>query len=290
MKHKIFTALIRLMAYLPLSVLRGLGAVIGLVAIRLSKRSGKRLKANLIATGMCSAEEADELARQTAMELGKTLVETTCIAWHRSMAHNAKLIVKTHNYELMEQVLLSGKPVVFLTPHISNFEIALKFTASKINRVFTILYKPSKDKWFNNLMIQGRTEENIKPVPTNRQGVLTLAKDLRNGGVIGVLPDSVASSGDGVWVKFFGKDVFATTLAAKMVLAPGVSSFIVATTRVRGGFALDYIPFTPASTDLTAVVQDIYHVIEKAVAQAPAQYYWSYDRFRTPDHAPAKPE
>lgn len=287
MKHKILRGLIKLLSYLPLSVLRSLGGIIGIIAMKLSKRSSKRLRANLIITGMCTEENANEMAKKTAMELGKTLVETTCIAWQRTKEQNAKLIVKAKNFDIMEKELLSGKPIVFLTPHISNFEIALKYTASKIPRVFTVLYKPSKDQWFNDMMIKGRTEDNIKPVPTNRQGVFTLAKDLRAGGVIGVLPDSIASSGDGVWVEFYGKKVFATTLAAKMAMTPGAVSFIVATIRVKGGFEVEYIPFTPSSSDIATVVQDIYHVIEKVVLQAPEQYYWSYDRFRVPNHAPA---
>ena len=286
MKFKIYGFLIKLMAYLPLSVLRALGSLIGLVAMNLSKRSSKRLKANLIATGMATEEDVEDMARKTAKELGKTLVETTCIAWHRSKAHNASLITKAINFEYMAQVLHSGKPIVFLTPHISNFEIALKYTAYHISeRVFTVLYKPSKDEWFNQMMIDGRTEDNIKPVPTNRMGVFTLAKDLRAGGVIGVLPDSIASSGDGVWVKFFGKKVFATTLAAKMAMSPEAETFIVATKRVAKGFEVNYISFKPETSDITTVVQDIYKVIEKAVLEVPEQYYWSYDRFRVPGHA-----
>jgi KDO2-lipid IV(A) lauroyltransferase len=285
MKNKLMGLFIKAMAFMPLWFLRGLGGVIGVVAMKLSKRSCQRLKDNLLVTKIATPDNVAKIAKKTAQELGKTLVETTCIAWHRSKKHNASLIVEALGFEYMEEVLNSGRPVVFLTPHISNFEIALKATAYHIKRVFTVLYKPSKDQWFNQMMIDGRTENNIKPVPTNRMGVFTLAKDLRAGGVIGVLPDSIASSGDGVWIEFFGKKVFAPTLASKMVLTPGVESFIVATKRVRGGFKVNYIPFKPIDNDITRTIQDIYKVIEQAVLEAPEQYYWSYDRFRVPDHA-----
>lgn len=284
-KKKLIGAIIILFSFLPISILRGIGSIIGIIAMKLSKKSSKRLKNNLLVTNMATTDNVEEIARKTAQELGKTLVETTCIAWHRSKKYNASLIKKAINFEFMEKILNSGKPVVFLTPHISNFEIALKATAFHINRVFTVLYKPSKDEWFNQMMIEGRTEDNIKPVPTNRMGVFTLAKDLKAGGVIGVLPDSIASSGDGVWIEFFGRKVFATTLAAKMALAPGAETFIVTTKRVRGGFEVNYIYFKPSSENIPEVVQDIYKVIEGAVIEAPTQYYWSYDRFRTPDHA-----
>jgi KDO2-lipid IV(A) lauroyltransferase len=114
---------------------------------------------------------------------------------------------------------------------------------------------------------------------------LTLAKNIRAGGVIGILPDSIASSGDGVWIEFFGKKMFAPTLAAKMVLTPDVATFIVSIKRIRGGFSVDYVPFKPVDDDITNVVRDIYKVIEDAILEAPEQYYWSYDRFRVPDHA-----
>lgn len=285
MKYIIANILFKILSYMPLWFIRSLGSLIGIVAMKLSKKSYRRLCDNLIATKMATHENVDAIARKTAKELGKTLIEIPTIAWHRSKKYNASLIKKSIGFEHMESVLNSGRPVVFLTPHISNFEIALKATAFYTKRIVTVLYKPPKEKWLNQMMIDGRTENNIKPVPTSRMGVLTLAKDLKAGGVIGLLPDSIASSGDGVWIEFFGKKVFAPTLAAKMVLMPEIETFIVPAKRVRGGFSVKYIPFKPVNTDVTNTIRDIYKVIEETILEAPEQYYWSYNRFRVPDHA-----
>ncbi len=285
MKYIIANVLLKFMAYLPLWFLRLFGSFVGYIAFGLPQKSSKRIKDNLLATKLATFDNVDKMALQTARELGKTLVETIAIAWNRSKKYNSSLIKKSIGFEYMEKVLNGGRPIVFLTPHISNFEIALKATAFHTKRSITVLYKPSKDKWFNNMMIEGRTESNIKPVPTTRMGVLTLAKDLRSGGVIGVLPDSIASSGDGVWIEFFGKKVFAPTLSSKMVLTPDIETFIVIAKRVRGGFTVKYIPFKPSDTDVTNTLCGIYKVIEDAIIEAPEQYYWSYDRFRVPDHA-----
>ncbi len=273
------------MAYLPLCFLRSFGSLVGYIAFGLPKKSSKRIRDNLLATNLATLNNVDEMVLKTARELGKTLIETTSIAWYRSKKHNASLIKKTIGFEYMESVLNSGKPVVFLTPHCSSFEVAAKATASLTKRMFTILYKPSKEAWFNKMMIEGRTEDNITLVPTNRLGVLTLAKNIRAGGVIGILPDSIASSGDGVWIEFFGKKMFAPTLAAKMVLTPDAATFIVSIKRIRGGFSMNSVPFKPVDDEITNVVRDIYKVIEDAILEAPEQYYWSYDRFRVPYHA-----
>jgi KDO2-lipid IV(A) lauroyltransferase len=135
-------------------------------------------------------------------------------------------------------------------------------------------------------MYNGRLENNIKPVPTNKHGVMSLFRALRNNEFVGMLPDSVASHGDGVWTNFFGQKVFATTLAAKFILLDNVTTFIVTSARVNGGFIVEYIPFVPESNNIANVVQEVYNILERVVLQNPTQYYWSYDRFRIPKSNP----
>lgn|SRR6185437_7427857 len=286
MKLFMLQLLFRLMGYLPLSVLRGFGSIVGVVAVKFSKRSGKRLRTNLLATGMCTEENVDKFARDAAKEWGKTIVETIAIAWQRGPSKCVKLASQGINFDQMLAATKFG-PVIFLTPHIGNFEIGVKATSAIVtDRVFNILYKPSKDPVFNAIMLDGRTEKNINPVPTTRHGVANLLRALKGGGIVGILPDNVASGGDGVWVDFFGKKVFATTLAAKLILYPGATTFFVSSMRVEDGFVIDYRPYVPKTTDIAEIVQDLYRMLETVVLKAPTQYYWSYDRFRTPAHAP----
>ena len=282
MKTAIIKRVLFLFSLLPLPVLRGIGALVGLSMLKLSKRASVRLRENLLATGMCTPAGVEAMAKQTSMELGKTLVETACIAWQRSKEYNAKLIVKTTNQDLVEQALMQNQAVLFLTPHIGNFEISLKYTASKIKRSFTVLYKPDKDPLLEKLMFEGRHEDNITPVPTTRSGVVQVVRALQNKQIVGILPDNVASQGDGVWVEFFHKKVFATTLAAKLALMQGVTIFLAYSYRVKHGFELEYIPFTPTSLDIASVVKEIYTMIEGVVRRSPTEYYWSYNRFRVP--------
>ena len=286
MKFILIRSILTIMSYLPLSIIRLIGSFIGAVAIAFSKNTSKRLRSNLMAAKMCNENNLESMARSAASEWGKTIVETFCL-WHRSLSYNAKLVVKAKNYELVESSVLGNSPVIFLTPHLGNFEVALKYTASKLSYYkFTVLYKPSKIKWLNQIMVNGRAETNIEPVTTSKSGVMALLKGLRANGIVGILPDSVASHKDsGVWVDFFGKKVFATTLAAKLLLMPNIVSFIVASYRVKGGFEVEYIPFTPKHNDVVAVVQEIYKAIEEMVLKSPSQYYWSYDRFRVPKYA-----
>lgn len=273
------------MAYLPLPIIRMLGAGFGRAGIKFSKRAYKRLKDNLLKTKMCSGDKVEQMALESARNLGMTLLETIMLAWNCPKKHNYKLVHTNIGFDLVEKANKDGLPILFLTPHIGNFEVTLKRVAYLLKRKFTVLYKPDKKLWWNKLMVRGRTEDNITPVPTTKKGVLAIFKALKNNEIAGVLPDSVASHGDGVWVKFFDVPVFATTLAAKLTLMPNVQTFIVATKRDKDGFSANYIPFTPSSEDITTTVQEIYRVIEDSVLENKEQFYWSYNRFRVPDHA-----
>jgi KDO2-lipid IV(A) lauroyltransferase len=286
-KYQVVRFILKSLAYLPLPCLRYLGRMLGILMSSCSKRAYQKLKNNLLRTNICDESDIVKLSRIVSMHLGMMLVETVCISWYRSKQYNFHLCNKISGFTEVEKVCEAGFPVLFLTPHIGNFEVVLKRTAYLLQKKkFTVLYKPDKNKWWNKLMLDGRLEDNIVAVPTNKKGILSIFKALKNREVVGILPDSIASEGDGVWTDFFGNRVFATTLAAKLALMPGVKTFIVASVRNSTGFEANYIPFSATSNNITKTVEEIYQIIEEIVKKHPEQFYWSYDRFRIPKHAP----
>ncbi len=288
MKYYFIKGLLVIFSFLPLTFIRILGDLIGKIIYKYSIKGKKRTIANLLVTGIATKDNVDEMALNVAKNLGQTLLETFLIAWNRNKKYNYKLIQQFNNIEQVVQSVNSDRAIIFLTPHIANFEIIVKATAFMLsNKKFTIIVKPSKNKTFNKLMFDGRMEDNINPVPTNKSGVISLLKALRNKEFIGVLPDSVASQGDGVWVNFFGQKVFATTLSAKMIQYQLADIYIVNNTRVKNGFIVDFIKYeSKLLNNTTDIVQEIYQILEQIITANPEQYFWSYDRFRSPDHAP----
>jgi len=286
LKHYLLTPVIFCGGFLPLSIIRALGAIIGVIGLKISKKAYFRTRNNLLVTGIATPKTVNKLARQVAVELGKTLLETIFIAWLRSKKHCYSLVKQWRGFDKVLEAQDMQRPIIFLTPHIGNFELMVKAAAYKLNKKLTILYKPSKDKWFEDLMVRGRSEDNLVPVATTRAGILQLMRGLKKREYIGILPDSVASQGDGVWVRFFNVPVFATTLLAKLIhTAPEAAIFIAVASRVPYGFALEFIEYKPSTNNVRELVQDIYTQLEQVVKSAPSSYFWSYDRFRVPDHA-----
>lgn len=290
MKKNLINSTLKILSLLPLSGIRAVGSLVGVIALKSSKRTALRLRNNLLVTGLATPENIDEMVTNTAKSLGMTLAEAALIAWQKKYDYINRLFEVDDSFYQVKEILASGKNIVFLTPHIGNFELAIKYFALNLPMKINILYKPEKDPVLNAIMLEGRTESNVIPVPTNRKGVLSLMKHLKSGGTIGILPDNVASGGDGEWVKFFGQYVYATSLTAKICQMPDTRTVLVQSIRTTTGFKARCIPFNPSSQDTHEIMQELYVEIEKLVREAPEQYYWSYDRFRNVDNAKPKPQ
>jgi KDO2-lipid IV(A) lauroyltransferase len=121
--------------------------------------------------------------------------------------------------------------------------------------------------------------------PANLAGVRMLVKALRGGQPVGVLPDQVPQEGEGVWAPFFGRDAYTMTLPAKLAQLGKADILTVYAERLpRGrGFAIRFVPFE-GSLDGDAAQQAaaINLQMEKLIAFCPAQYFWSYNRYKKP--------
>ena len=286
MKKLFIRSFLKSLSFFPLFFIRKIGASLLILFMTFSIKTKKRLKKNLLITGIANNSNIGFYASDSIKQWGMTLAETMTICWFRSSEYISSLVKKTSNIDILLKELELDNPILLITPHIGNFEIALKYLAHKIpTKTFTVLYKPMKEHLINQIMLDGRTRFNINPVPTTIKGVLSLVKSLNNNNIVGILPDSVSNTKDGIWVNFLKNKVFATTLVAKLSLTDNVKTYFVGCYRIKDGFDIQLIPFTPISDNYTSVVQEIYTYIEEIVLKAPEQYYWSYDRFKIPSYA-----
>jgi KDO2-lipid IV(A) lauroyltransferase len=108
-----------------------------------------------------------------------------------------------------------------------------------------------------------------------------------------LLPDQVPQQGEGVWVDFFDKPAYTMTLPAKLQQMTGAVLILAYAERLPhgAGYTLRFVPFEQALGDTpeqqaTAINTSMEHLI----ARCPAQYFWSYNRYKTPAGVSAPPE
>ncbi len=265
--------LFQFLSALPLPLLHLIGSFAGWVVYAASPTYRRRMRANLTQAGYL------HLLPTAIAEAGKGVFELPfiwCARPERVLA-SAEL----HDWQVAQQALDSGKGVIFLTPHLGCFEIIAQAIASRTP--LTALYRPPRKAALRPLLEQARARQGLSLAPANLSGVRTLLKTLRNGGSIGLLPDQVPGNGEGVWVPFFGRSAYTMTLPAKMQQMSGAAVVLSYAERLPNGrgFAIRFVPFedvlegTPAEQART-----FNQAMEALIARCPAQYFWSYNRYK----------
>lgn len=279
------TAPLRALARLPLAWLHRAGAGLGWLIYRLSPRYAMRLRDNLRTSGVW-ADEADyrRLLRASIAEAGKGLLEIVKIWFAPAEAVSA--LVACKSWAVAEQALDEGRGLIFLTPHLGCFEASAFYGAQRVP--LTILYRPPRLAWLEPLMTAGRARGRASLAPADVRGVRMLYKALRKGEAVGVLPDQAPGAGEGVWVGFFGKPAYTMTLVTRLQRATGAAVILAFAERLpRGaGYELHLERLPAADLDERALNR----AIEDLVRRRPEQYLWSYNRYKIPPGASARPQ
>ena len=279
----IATALLRCAARLPLAWLHGAGALLGGLVYRLSPTYARRLDENLKASGVARDDvHYDALRRAAIREAGKAVLELPKV-WFAPVAAIERL-VRCDTWSVVEAAQRAGRGIIFLTPHLGCFEISAIYAAQRLP--LTVLYRQPRMTWLEPLMLAGRSRGQARLAPADVRGVRTLYKALRRGEAIGVLPDQAPGAGEGVWAPFFGRPAYTMTLASRLQQASGAAVILTFAERLPGGsgYHLTFEALDTPQFDERALNT----ALEALIRRCPAQYLWSYNRYKTP--AGARPQ
>ena len=268
--------LFRLLSYLPLRVLHAMGSALGWCAYLLAPSYRRRLRGNLERAGYGA------VLPQAIAEAGKAVFELPFL-WCAKPERVAACAIED-NFALVEEALALGRGLVVLTPHLGCFEITAQQIALRTR--LTVMYRPPRQAALRPLIEGARARDNLFLAPATLAGVRILARSLKKGEAIGVLPDQVPQQGEGVWAPFFGRPAYSMTLPGKLAQMGKSPVLLVYAERLpRGrGFRLRFSPFT-GSLDGTPAQQAgaINAAMEQLIGECPAQYNWSYNRYKQPD-------
>ncbi|WP_428819649.1 lysophospholipid acyltransferase family protein [Microbulbifer sp. MCCC 1A16149] len=279
-KGQLAAGTLKLIGSLPLSWSRRLGklAGYGTVCVR-----GDGLRVSRINLAHCypemAAEEREKLARTSVISTVTTGFEMATL-WRKPWSHAEDHIARVRNQQLLTDGVEEGKGVLVLAPHIGNWEIFGQFLATV--GPTTSLYAPPKIEALDPVIRDGREKTGAKLVPTNVRGVRSLLKALRDGGIVGVLPDQEPDLSGGDFAPFFGHPTLTMTLAYNLIQRTGCKVVFGFAKRVSDGFELVLLPAEQAiySEEVKVSLAALNRGVESCIAEAPEQYQWEYKRFR----------
>ncbi len=289
-KLTMLVTLFRLLSILPLPLLHGLGVLLGILVYAISPTYRKRLKSNLQQAGFGS-----HLWRAIG-ESGKSIAELPfvwCAPQERVNRH-----CRIENPELIRQMQDAGQCVIFLTPHLGCFELTAQMIARQIR--LTAMYRPPRKAFLRPLIEGARARANLHLAPATLAGVRILARELKAGHAVGILPDQTPQEGEGLWADFFGRAAYTMTLPAKLARMSAATFVLTYAERLSWGrgFVVRFVPFGPfpdsasgngAASSPQELLQRqcraINAAMEQLIARCPAQYAWSYNRYKSPPGA-----
>ena len=279
----------RLLSYLPLPVLHGMGIVLGWLVYLAPGRHSPRLRANLQQSGLCRRRACRPLLRQVIAESGKGILELARV-WMRPHREIVKLVRSVSGWEAMDAALNTGKGVILMSPHVGCFEMINLYVSSRLP--LTSMYKPARNPVVDGIMKAGRERGLAHLVPTDMTGIKAMLKALKKGEAIGILPDQVATIRDGVWAPFFGRWAYTPTLVFRLAQSTGAAPFMVYAERLPWGrgYHLHFDRVADFPADKLAAAAQLNREVERVIRQVPAQYLWSYQRYKKPGDAPPPPD
>jgi len=275
--------LFRLLAWLPLPLLHAVGRMAGRLVYAWPGRYRRRLQANARQAGYADAA----FARRAAAETGAMILETPKV-WLRNQ--DCLRMAHSEDDAVVRAALAEGRGILYLTPHLGCFEITARYLIQ--HGPITVMYRPPRQAFLEPVMEQARNTSGLRAVPANLQGVREFVRALKRGEAVGMLPDQVPSSGDGVWAPFFGKQAYTMTLAGKLARQTGVAVILTAGERLPAGrgWRIHYLRLPePLPEDPQALATLLNSAMETLIRRFPQQYLWSYNRYKIPSDAPPRP-
>ncbi len=232
--------------------------------------------------GRYSDAEIDGLVRDVYGHFCRVVVELAHLP-RRLHVTNWKRYVEIQGGDRVVGALLSGRPLLIVTGHFGNWEVAgyvlglLGFTTHAIARP---LDNPYLDDYFRRF--RERTGQRLLA----KQGDFDkIEQVLAGGGVIATLADQDAGQ-RGLFVDFFGRPASTHKAVALMAMEHNVPMLVVGTPMLDGKYivrpaeVIDPADYEKTPDAVRTMTQRFTSDLERLIGLAPAQYFWLHRRWK----------
>lgn len=286
--------LFAVMGALPRSAAIKLGVMLGRLTYKLAGGLRRVAFRNLeIAFPEKSHAERELIARGSFESLGRMLGELA--QFPRATREQLSELIEFHFLSeensseriAFEAERAKGRGVLLLGPHLGNWEMGV-FAYSALHDKLTYLARPLDNPLIEDFTVRLRTRFGNRAIDKNNSVTKAIAI-LREGGILGVLPDVNVLHRDGVFVPFFG--TLACTTSGVAMMAMRTHAMIVPMCCVWNKETKKYDVFygkfiEPASTgdrhrDVYETTAAFTAEMEKFIRAYPEQWLWIHKRWKT---------
>lgn len=269
----------RLLALLPLRVLRGMGWLIGQALYLVAAPRRKVALRNL---ALCFPDATEAQRHQWARESFVGFCQT----WlDRSWLWFAPREVVLDRVKLQGALdeLLGDTPTIIFAPHFYGMDAGGSALTLHTDRAFTSIFTPQPDPAVDVWIRNGRQRFGNVRMLNRGDGVKPILSGLRKGGLLYLLPDMDFGRNDSLFVPFYGVTA-ATVPSLSRFARLGRAKVISMVTRITPtGYVAELSPAWPGypTDDAEADTALMNQYLQSYIDVTPGQYYWVHKRFKT---------
>ena len=187
----LFYFVIKLLSFLPFSVLKVIGFSIGFLFRLSGYRHSVILKNLTLSFPQKSADEISRLTKQYYAYLGRLVAESIKL-FHISKQNIQERISFTNDH-LIKAFLKENKDVVVVLGHYGNWELALLASSLNFDAEMIGIYKPLSSSFWNKKLFDVRSQYGAKLL-SMKKSLRYLLKNKNRGNLIGIIADQTPSA------------------------------------------------------------------------------------------------
>ena len=272
--------LMRLLRWLPLPVLRGLGAALGWL-LYVSVPSRRRVASTNLA--LCfpqwSAARRAQGVRDHFREFAQAWLDRSWL-WHGTPELVRRRVRLRGDVSVLSN---AQQPVVIFAPHFVGLDVGWTLLALSVDRAFTTIYTQQSNEQVDRWVERGRSRWGRVRLFRREAGVKAIISALRDGEALYLLPDMNFGLEDSVFVPFYGVPA-ATVPSLSRFAQLGRATVVPVVTRLTPeGYEVEVLPAWDnyPTGDALADTATMNRRLEQMIDAMPSQYYWVHQRFKS---------
>jgi len=269
----------RLLARLPLPLVRALGRVLGIVLYWVVLPRRHVVQANLrTCFPQWSGAERTRVTREVFIHVAQAWLDRGWL-WHGDPEVTRARLVMTGALD----ELAGEEPTLVFAPHFVGMDAGWTALTQQVARRFVGIYTKQSNAILDAWILRGRHRFGQSRPFGRAQGVRGLVSALRDGEVMYLLPDMNFGPEESIFVPFYGVQA-ATVPSLSRFARLGRAKVVPVITRMTpGGYEVQVLPAWKdfPTDDIVADTTLMNERLQGWIDTMPEQYYWVHKRFKT---------
>lgn len=285
--YAVIRAVVCVLQAVPLRAALGFGRVLALVVYRVDRRHREVASDNLrhaFPERCADPAECDRVVRACYTHFCTMVIELAVIS-RRMHLHNWRSFGTPEHFERIVLPVIGDRPVLLVTPHFGNWEVA-GYVTGVVGLTSYAIARDLDNRHLDRFLKKFR-QKTGQTILSKEGDYDRITEVLKAGGIVATLGDQDAGP-KGLFVDFFGRPASTHKAVALLALEHDAVMLVVGVSRIASPmkFAIDAEDvidprdYADRADAVKAITERFTKAFERLVRRHPEQYFWLHRRWK----------